>query len=114
MISLMKKLFIGIKGHVVCLDKKTGNELWRTKIRSSAITNVIFDGDALYAYCNGHLFSLDPNTGDQLWENQLNGLGYGYCIIASEDTKVDQQTINAAQYQHAAASVNSRNNAANS
>jgi len=50
----------------------------------------------------------------QLWENQLNGLGYGYCIIASEDTKVDQQTINAAQYQHAAASVNSRNNAANS
>ena len=87
-LDIMKKLFLGIKGHVVCLNKKTGSELWRKKLRSSTITNIIFDGDSVLAYSNGHLFSLDPDTGDQLWENQLNGLGYGYCMIASEDLNV--------------------------
>ncbi|WP_260680345.1 hypothetical protein [Thalassotalea sp. PS06] len=36
----MEKLFLGISGHVVCLNKNQGEELWKTKIKSSTITNV--------------------------------------------------------------------------
>jgi len=101
----MKKLFLGIKGHVVCLDKQTGREIWRKKLRSSTLTNIVFDGDTLHAYCRGHLYSLNPHTGDILWENQLHGLGYGYCMIASEDAHYMSQAVSSAQAQQATASM---------
>ena len=37
-------LYIGIKGHVLALDRSTGSELWRTKLGSSDFTNVVVDG----------------------------------------------------------------------
>jgi len=98
----MKKLFLGIKGHIVCLNKQTGEELWRKKLRSSTLTNIVFDGDSLHAYCRGHMFGLNPDTGDILWENELHGLGYGYCMIASEGSNNHAQAISAAQAQQAA------------
>lgn len=80
----MTKLFLGISNHVVCLNKKDGTELWKTKLRSSTITNVYFENDCVFAYSGGHLFCLEALTGTIIWENQLKGLGYGTCIIASE------------------------------
>lgn len=80
----MEKLFLGISGCVVCLDKKTGQELWKTKLKRSEITNVYYESDFIYAYSGGHLFCLNASAGEIQWENQLNGLGYGSCIIASE------------------------------
>lgn len=80
----MTKLFLGINNHVVCLNKQDGAELWKTKLRSSTITNVYFDNDCVFAYSGGHLFCLDTQNGEIIWENQLRGLGYGTCIIASE------------------------------
>ena len=101
----MKKLFLGIKGHVLCVDQATGREEWRTKLRSSTITNVVCVGELLHAYAKGHLFALDPKTGDVLWENSLNGLGYGFCIIASEGDSGYVQSAGAVQAQQAAASA---------
>ncbi len=101
----MKKLFLGIKGHVLCVDQDTGREEWRTKLRSSTITNVVCVGELLHAYSRGHLFALDPKTGDVLWENSLNGLGYGFCIIASEGDRGYVQSASAIQAQQAAASA---------
>ncbi len=93
---VMKKVFLGIKGHVVSLDEKTGKELWRSKLRTSTITNVVYDGSSLYAYCGGHIFSLNPDSGKVLWENELSGLGYGAGIIATENSKSDTQVQYAA------------------
>jgi outer membrane protein assembly factor BamB len=101
----MKKLYLGIKGHILCIDGKTGREQWRTKLRSSTITNVVFDGDSLHAYSNGHLFALNPNTGDILWENSLDGLGYGFCIIVTEGSSSYIQSASAIQAQQAAAAA---------
>ena len=53
----MKKVFLGIKGHVVCLNSETGKEVWRRKLRTSPITNVVFDGVSLYSYCRGHQYA---------------------------------------------------------
>lgn len=80
----MDKLFLGISNHVVCVSKKTGEELWKTKLKSSAITNVYYETDNVFAYSGGHLFCLTASDGSVLWENPLKGLGYGTCIIASE------------------------------
>lgn len=80
----MDKLFLGIKNHVVCISKKTGEELWKTKIKSSSIANVYYEDKHIYAYSGGHLYCLQAKDGVIVWENPLKGFGYGHCIIASE------------------------------
>lgn len=81
---VMDKLFLGISDHVVCLSKKSGEQLWKTKLRSSTITNVYYETENVFAYSGGHLFCLKAADGSIIWENTLKGLGYGTCIIASE------------------------------
>ncbi|MCF2950058.1 PQQ-binding-like beta-propeller repeat protein [Paraglaciecola aquimarina] len=81
----MDKLYLGIDGKAVCIDKKTGNIIWSTKLKSSsAVTNVFYDDGFIYAYSGGHLFCVDSKTGEIKWENGLSGYGYGACIMASE------------------------------
>jgi len=81
----MTKLFLGIKGHVVCLDKNTGEEIWRLKLRVDwgKPTIVIFSDD-LYVYLSGKFLCLCPESGSVKWVNNLKGLGSGSCIIAVE------------------------------
>ncbi|MRX28420.1 PQQ-binding-like beta-propeller repeat protein [Kangiella sp. HZ709] len=82
----MNYVYIGMAGHVTCIDKSTGREVWRTKIKKgSSLTNLIKEGNQIIAYSGGHLFALNALTGDIQWENELKGLGYSYCIIAGSD-----------------------------
>ncbi|MCJ8311452.1 MAG: PQQ-binding-like beta-propeller repeat protein [Saccharospirillaceae bacterium] len=80
----MDKLFLGINNHVICLNKKTGEQIWKTKLKSSTITNVYYETDNVFAYSGGHLCCLSAAEGSIIWENPLKGLGYGTCIITSE------------------------------
>jgi len=81
----MESIYLGIKGHIVCLNKTSGTKLWATKLNStSGITNVVPDGDKLFAYAGGHMFCLQSSDGAILWRNTLNGFGYGACIIATQ------------------------------
>jgi outer membrane protein assembly factor BamB len=82
--KFMEKLFLGISNHVVCLSKKTGDQLWKTKLKSSSITNVYYENGKVFAYSGGHLFCLNTSDGSIIWENPLKGFGYSTCIIASE------------------------------
>ncbi len=101
----MKELFIGIKGHAVCVDKETGNEIWRTKLRSMAsVTNIYYDNKNVYAYASGHLFCLDASMGRIKWKNPLPGLGHSHCIIASEIPSQQAVIINAADKERFTAS----------
>lgn len=103
----MKKLFIGIKGHVVCLDKQTGNEIWKSKLKGMSITNVIRDDKAVYAYAGGHLFCLDADFGKVLWKNPLTGYGYGACIFAGDiSAQQAAYTLNQNQNQNNAQAAN--------
>ena len=81
----MEKIFIGIKGHVICLNRETGESIWTTRLKSqSTVTNVHFDGNALFACARGHLYCLNPEDGSVKWTNPLNGFGNGPCVIATE------------------------------
>lgn len=80
----MDKLFLGISNHAVCISKKTGDQLWKTKLKNSTIINVYYEDGFVFAYAGGHLFCLAASDGSIVWENTLKGMGYGTCIIASE------------------------------
>ena len=99
----MEKLFIGIKGHIICLNKDTGKSIWTTRLKStSTVTNVHFEGKYLFAYTKGHLYSLDPNDGSIKWTNPLNGFGNGPCIIATENQAFAAVASNAESQQNSA------------
>lgn len=79
----MKKMFLGIKGHVVCLDQESGVEQWRKKVKNDwgKPTVVVYSED-LIVYLSGTLYCLCPEVGEIKWENQLKGLGSGSCAVA--------------------------------
>jgi PQQ-like domain len=80
-------IFIGIAGTVLALDRATGREVWRTKLKGSDFANVaLLDGD-LYATAGGEIFCLDPSTGNLRWKNPLKGLGLGLVTIAAPESQ---------------------------
>jgi outer membrane protein assembly factor BamB len=101
----MERLFIGIQGKAVCLDKATGDILWSSKLKSSSsVTNVYYEDNQVFAYSGGHLFCLSADTGDIVWENGLSGYGFGACIIASENQSSAAAVSSQVASQQAAAS----------
>lgn len=78
----MEKLYIGVGYHIVCLDKNSGNIIWKTKLKKSEIVNCYLDEDLVFAHAGGCLYCLDIVDGRIKWENGLKGLGYGACVFA--------------------------------
>ena len=76
-------LLVGIKGHVVCVRKFDGVELWRTHLRGSAMTSVVRDEDCVFASTRGHVYALNLNDGAIRWVNDLPRLGYGTCTMGT-------------------------------
>ena len=76
-------LYLGIQGHAVALDGATGAEMWRTKLTTGALVNVVADDRYLYAAAQGRVFCLDPATGTVLWKNPLKGLGLGLVSLVA-------------------------------
>ena len=102
-------LYLGIKGHVVCIRKKDGEEQWRTPLKGRGFTNVVVEPDGVFAYSRGVLYALDAASGSVRWSNELPGLGYDACIIGSANqTPAALAAIKAAQAQAAAAAGTAR------
>ena len=80
-------LFIGIKGSAIAIDRASGQEVWRSKLKGSDFVNVVLEDGELFAAAHGELFCLDAATGSIRWHNPLKGLGWGLVTIAG-----DQQT----------------------
>jgi len=78
-------LIIGIGGHAMALNADTGEELWRTKLKSSALVTIWLVGKHVYAGTSGELFCLEARTGSLLWQNNLKGLGLGLISFANGD-----------------------------
>jgi outer membrane protein assembly factor BamB len=76
-------LYLGIKNSVVALNDKTGEEVWRVKLRGSDYVTVMWDGEALVAANSGEVWRLDPASGTVIWHNELKGMGRGLVSIAS-------------------------------
>jgi outer membrane protein assembly factor BamB len=77
------KVFLGVHGDVVALDRTTGQELWHTKLAGGDFVNLLLDQDRILATTKGKAFCLDAATGQILWRNDLPGLGLGLVSIAT-------------------------------
>ena len=88
-------LYIGIGSHVVAINTSSGEEIWRSKIKSSSYVTVCVVGDQVFAGANGELFCLNAASGELLWHNKLKGLGHG--LIAFAGTELSAAAMQAAQ-----------------
>lgn len=82
-------VYVGLKGTVIALDRRTGAEAWRAELkggvgRSSSFVTLQRDGDILFAGVGGELYALDPKNGTILWHNPLKGFGYGIPSILGD------------------------------
>jgi outer membrane protein assembly factor BamB len=98
-------IFVGIKGNVLCLDRKTGQVLWESGLRGTDFVTLLADGDIVLAATRGEISCLEAATGNVLWRNNLPGQGYGLASIATatgatnpvaEKIRRDEESKNAA------------------
>lgn len=80
--SKSQPLIVGVGSHAVCINFDTGEELWRTKLKSSSFVTIHVDGARVLAGAGGELFCLDARSGTILWHNKLKGLGFGVVTFA--------------------------------
>ena len=79
------RLFVGIRGYVLAIDRATGKDLWATSLKGAEFVNVVLDRGELYAASKGRVYRLDPTSGDVIWENGLTGMGWGLVAIAGSE-----------------------------
>jgi outer membrane protein assembly factor BamB len=91
-IASRNSVFAAIAGQVVALDRATGAELWRTRLRLSGGVSLIGDGRHLYASSQGQICCLDPATGAILWRNPLRGLGVGPVALWAPITEAPRES----------------------
>jgi outer membrane protein assembly factor BamB len=70
-------IFVGIRGSVHCLDRRTGQGVWSASLKGSDYVTLLLDGDLLLAATRGEVFCLQAATGSILWNNNLPGQGLG-------------------------------------
>jgi outer membrane protein assembly factor BamB len=80
-------LYIGIKGSVLALDRATGDERWRAKLKGMSFVALHRDDRYLYAATGGELFCLDALSGALVWRNPLKGLGFGLVTMLSDGAR---------------------------
>ncbi len=74
-------IYVGIKGCVAALDRATGAERWRAKLKGGQFVSLMSDGERIYATTMGEAFCLDAVTGTVLWRNPLPRLGLGVASL---------------------------------
>ena len=100
-------LYVGMKGNVVALDKRTGQEVWRTKLGGYDLVNILVEEELIFAYAKGHVYCLSFK-GQVLWDNGMPGLGYSMALLASyQSSGQDAAVMKHVKAQQAAASSSS-------
>ena len=82
------QIFIGGRGTVLAIDRTSGQEVWRSRLKGRDFVNVVLNGGDLYAATRGELYCLDVAAGNVRWHVPLKGLGGGLVTIAG-----NQQTV---------------------
>jgi len=77
-------VYTGIKGHVIALNRLTGEMVWKKELKGQYHVQVARDQEFLYATAKGELWCLNPADGQVIWHNNLKGMGWDLASIASD------------------------------
>jgi outer membrane protein assembly factor BamB len=59
-------------GALLCLEAKTGKEIWRTKVENGIIDSPAIDGHRIYFGCrDGHIYCMNRADGKERWKHFL-------------------------------------------
>jgi len=66
-------IVVGWENNTVCLDQKTGSQVWVNEDVKYVSSKPVFIGDMVFVGNRyGRVYALDINNGKVLWQNQLN------------------------------------------
>ena len=92
--QIQELVFVGVKSHVLAIQKQTGQEVWQCKCKGgSTFVTLLVNGNYVYAHTGGELFCLEALSGRILWKNELKGMGYGLASIAMEGMSVSPTMV---------------------
>ncbi len=79
-------LFAGTHGHVVAIEKGTGETVWATSLPRTgySVVSIVVEDGLLLCASGGRVFGLDPSTGRIEWSNDMPKLGSGLVYLATE------------------------------
>lgn len=103
-------VYVGIKGHVVALNRITGEIVWKTELKGGSFVQVTRDQEFLYATAKGELWCINPGDGVVIWQNNLKGMGMDIASIASDApllpvAEISQSATSAMRQRQAAAAA---------
>jgi outer membrane protein assembly factor BamB len=79
-------------GVVICMDAKTGRDIWRHDLGMPIVNAPVVNGGRLYVSTHdNHFYALAEADGRQLWENQ--GITESAGILASTNAAVAGETV---------------------
>lgn len=87
------RLYVGMSGVVLALDKNTGEEVWRTEISKGAFLNVVLLGKEVLVGATKGLICLDAQTGEVRWRNELRKLVAMLDIVTLGPASVGQIAV---------------------
>ena len=73
--SASDRVFVGIKGSVLALNRADGSILWQTKLKGIDYVALVSEGEEVFGIVYGEVFCLDASTGAIKWHNPLRGWG---------------------------------------
>ncbi len=89
-------VYLGIRGHVLGLNRNDGSILWETKLKGSDFVTLTWDGSEVFAITAGEAFCLSAADGTILWHNKLPGWGTGFASILVPGGQSNSDTLMAA------------------
>jgi outer membrane protein assembly factor BamB len=95
------RIYIGMKGHVLAIDRSTGAEAWRAKLKGGGFVTLHREDRMIFAGTQGELFCLDADSGRVLWHNRLKGMGLGILAILGSTVTPEttaQQYVSVAEH----------------
>ncbi len=80
-----KLLFVGTHGHVVAIDKQSGDKVWERSLPGTgyAVVSIVYEDGRLFCASGGRIFAIDPGSGEVVWKNKLKGLGMGIVYLST-------------------------------
>ena len=87
------RVYLGIRGHVLALNRGDGSIVWQTKLKGSDFVTLAWEGEEIFAVTSGEAFRIEATSGTIVWHNPLRGWGTGLASVLVPGGTQDVQPV---------------------